>query len=162
MSARYSGFDVERRTDSPNMPLADARHPITRHSRSDTSARSDDTIDAHKRHGNRPHAWVAQGDKQSMLPRQIIGLLSDPKTHSPAHCSHSISSRLKERPPTARSAQSSLKTLAPISSIYLPSGQPRRTSGERESERNYMDQRRCMHRPRRTRCSAKHTWRVSG
>ena len=76
------------------------------------------------------------------------------------------SPRLKEvqstRPPRSGSRRRSGRSSALMRSMHLLRGQPTRRSGEREQERDSMDQQGCSHRPRRTRCSAKHTWRVSG
>ena len=65
------------------------------------------------------------------------------------------------RTPRPGSRRNSLGKPAPIRSIHLLHGQPTRTSGELECERNYLDQQRCVYRTRRTWCSAKHTCRMS-
>ena len=87
-------------------------------------------------------------------------LSGGPHAHLTARRSTCLEEVESTRPPRPGSRRNSLGKPAPISSMHLLHGQPTRTSGELECERDYMDQRRCVHRPRRTRCSAKHTFRV--
>ena len=88
-------------------------------------------------------------------------LSGGPHAHLTAHRSTRLEQVESTRTPRPGSRRNSLGKPAPIRSIHLLHGQPTRTSGELECERNYMDQQRCVHRTRRTWCSAKHTCRMS-
>ena len=162
MSAQYSGFDVGRRADTPNMPPADTRHPFTRPSQSDASSRTDDASHARKRHGNRLHVREVQTGKWAVRPRRNIYMPSHPKTCPNTPFAFALAEVDRTHPSWSASRRRSLGTPSSISSMHLLHGQPTRGSGEHEHERDSRDQQGCVHRPRRSQCSAKQTWRVSG
>jgi len=157
VSVRYSGFDVGRHADTPNMPPADARHPFTRISQSDTIARTDDASHARTRHGDHPYGRAALAGKRAVRPRRNIDMPSHPKTCPNTPFAVVLEEVDRTRPPWSGSRRRSLGMPSSINSMKLLHGLPTRGSGEHDQEHSSKDQQGCLHRPRRTPSRAKHT-----